>query len=124
MTRVLGTGLLGLTLLFGSGLALADRADHFEGLPADTLEQAVANLSEYNRKLAALVAQDSLSPQDMHAVHQLTYTLENALERIHTELGDLAEVLEEVHVASETADPDTVLQQGRAYLDKARTLVP
>ena len=85
-------------LLLAVGGVHAERPDHFEGLPAESLEQALANLSEHNRKLAALVAQYSLSPRDMHEVHQLTYTL--------------VDVLGEVHVASETSDPETVKRQG------------
>lgn len=111
-------------LLIVTGGVHADRADHFEGLPADTLEQAVANLSEYNRKLAALVAQDSLSPRDLHEVHQLTYTLENALEKLQDEVNTLVDVLEEVHVASETSDPETVKRQGAVYLQTMGILIP
>ena len=44
--------------------------------------QAVANFSEYNGKLEGLIQQEHLSPQDMHEVHMLTYTLENALAKI------------------------------------------
>lgn len=124
MNKVWGMRVVGLVLLAASPAVLADRADHFEGKPADTLAEAVANMSEYNKQLAAILAQEALSPQDMHNVHQLTYTLENALERIHAELGDLAELLEAVHVASETSDTDAVLKQGALYLDKTRVLVP
>ena len=122
--RPSGPWVAALALMMCSAAALADRADHFEGKPANTLAEAVANLSEYNNRLAAVLDQKVLSAQDMHTVHQLTYTLENALEKIHAELGDLAETLEDVHVASETSDPGTVLQQGAVYLDKARVLVP
>lgn len=111
-------------LLLAAGGVHAERPDHFEGLPAESLEQALANLSEYNRKLAALVAQDSLSPRDMHEVHQLTYTLENALEKLQDEVNTLVDVLEEVHVASETSDPETVKRQGAAYLQTMGILIP
>lgn len=120
--------LIGLCALgIGSfGLAHGDdsnRPDHFKGKPANTLEEAVGNFSEYNSKLAAIVAKDELSPLDMHEVHQLTYTLENALEKIRAELATLAETLEAVHVASEHADVATVKTQGKAYLDKSRKVV-
>ena len=100
-----------------------ERPEHFEGKPAETLEQAVANLSEYNAKLAGLLAQEKLSPADLNKVHQLTYTLENALARINDEFDDLADTLETVHIASERADAETVKAQGRIYLDTAGQVI-
>lgn len=92
------------------------RPAHFKGEPAATTEQALANLSEYNNKLEAVLSKNELTAADLHEVHQLTYTLENALERLQTDLTATAEVLEEVHVASETNDAATVKQRGADYL--------
>lgn len=104
--------------------ALAEqRPDHFEGKPAETLDEAVSNFREYNNRLAALVNKGALSAQDLHRVHEITYTLENALEKIREELAELAEVLEEVHVASEMADADSVRSRGRIYLETAGQVV-
>lgn len=100
-----------------------ERPDHYQGEPSETLEQAVANFSEYNQKLESLLAQDELSARQLNEVHQLTYTLENALEKIQEELVDLAEVLEEVHVGSETSDESAVLTRGAVYLERARLLI-
>ncbi len=105
-----------------SGLA-SERPEHYKGEPAETLEQAVANFAEYNDKLAAILAQDKLTPEDLHQVHQLTYTLENALQRMDSELDGLAEALEEVHLASEKADRDRVKTRGGDYLETAGKLV-
>lgn len=99
------------------------RPDHYKGEASATLEQAVANFSEYNTKLAAILAKDSLSPADMNDIHQLTYTLENALEKMREEMTDLAAELEEVHIASETVDTVTAKAKGNAYLETARKLV-
>lgn len=113
-----------LLALASAPAALAEkRPDHFKGLPAKTLTQAVANFSEANAKLDALIKQETLTAQDLHRVHQLTYTQENALRKISAELTALAGNLEAVHVASERADPATVKTQGRAYLETARQLV-
>jgi hypothetical protein len=98
--------------------------DHFKGLPAETLETAVQNFSDYNNRLAVIVAKDELTASDLATVHELTYTLENALERINDELATLAELPEDVHVASETADAASVVEKGRPYLDIARTVIP
>lgn len=103
-----------------SALTLAeDRPDHFKGKPAETLEQAVTNFSEYNGKLAKILAKETLSSKELQSVHELTYTLENALEKINAEFIELAKILETVHVASETADAKTVKNQGALYLNTA-----
>lgn len=100
-----------------------ERPEHFKGEPAETLEQALANFREYNDKLAEVLARDELTAKDLYEVHQLTYTLENALERIRDEYEGLAETLEEVHIASEHNDNETVKSRGQAYLDAADKLV-
>ena len=100
----------------------AARTAHSKGEPAETLQQAVTNLSEYNGKLEALLAKDELTAMDMHEVHMLTYTLENALEKIQADLGEAAVVLEEVHVASETGQPEVVQEKGQTYLQATRAL--
>lgn len=113
--------------LFALGLSAVlqaeERPDHFKGKPSETLEQAVANFSEYNGKLADLLAKDALNPHDLHQVHELTYTLENALEKINAELTELAKTLEAVHVASESGDAKTTKEEGARYLDTARQVI-
>lgn len=122
-----------LTVLFGlslmillsiNTLAHASEPQHFKGEPSKTLEQAVKNLSIYNKKLAVLMQKDQLTPVDMAEIHQLSYTLENALERMEDELEIIEDLLEDVHLASEQADYDKALKQGRKYLDKIQILVP
>lgn len=116
--------ILALGLLIGGGAAHADeRVDHFEGLPADTLAEAVENFSEYNDRLEAVLDRGELSAAELAEVHELTYTLENALEKINTEFAALADTLEEVHLASESDDAATVSGRGRAYLETARTVI-
>ena len=114
----------GLMLAFGaSDFALAsDRPDHFEGEKADTLEGALSQLTAYNARLDAILAKDELGPEDTAAIHELTYTLENALAKIRSEVEGMERTLEEVHVASERYEVDTVRTQGRAYLDHAGRL--
>lgn len=105
--------------------ALADdRIEHFEGEPSETLEEAVKNFSEYNKKLAFILEKDGLTNQDIVEVHQLTYTLENALAKINDEMEELAETLEELHLASEKADGEKVKNKGTSYLNTAQTVIP
>ena len=119
-TQLVAGALLALSL---SGAAFADeRPDHFKGEPSDTLEQAMANLADYNGRLEAILAKDELGPEDTARIHELTYTLENALARIESAVEALEETLEEVHVASERYEVETIRTQGRKYLDDAAKL--
>ena len=83
----------------------------------------MGDFSEYNRKLASMLEQKNLSAEDLYKVHNLTYTLENALDKIEDEIEELEEVLEEVHKASERADGATMNTRGKVYLEKAQTLI-
>ncbi|MCL5049460.1 MAG: hypothetical protein M1473_02825 [Firmicutes bacterium] len=112
-----------VSLFFVLPTAIAqDRVDHYKGEPAPTLEVAMKNYVEYNQRLQAVLAKEELTTEDMVLVHELTYTLENALERIQAELEVIAETLEEVHVASETMDFETVKASGARYLKHAKVL--
>jgi hypothetical protein len=122
MKSLLSAVMLGSTL-FIAGAALADeRPDHYKGKPSDTLEQAVANFSEYNQKLKTALAGE-LTPLAMVEIHELTYTIEVALEKIHAETAKLKDTLEELHVASEHMDTDTAKARGDAYIKAAQTLI-
>lgn len=106
----------------GTSFADDDRTKHFKGLPAPDLATAVANFSEYNTRLEAKLA-SKLTDEDLAEIHMLTYTLENALEKIEDELEELAETLEEVHVASETFDREKLKKNGDVYLQVSRTII-
>ena len=99
-----------------------ERPDHYQAKASDTLAQAVANFSSSNQKLQRLLDSE-LTPERMVEIHEITYTLEVALEKIHTEAGILKDTLEEVHIASERMDTTTVKARGEAYLTSATTLV-
>lgn len=114
---------LSAVLVAGTATWAEERPGHFEGEPSRTLEQAVTNFSAYNRKLEAVLAKDQLTPADLATIHELTYTLENALAKIHSEFGQLADTLEAVHVASERADSATVRTKGREYLSVSKQIV-
>lgn len=111
-------------LVFGSAAQATDRPSHFKGEAAPSWAAAQANLIEYNQKLANIMAKDTLSPQDLGEIHQLTYTLENALQRMEKDIEDLAETLEKVHVASETGKADLAKKEGDIYLKAAKVLLP
>lgn len=116
------------TALFSSLIAMTtladDRPAHFKGEPAADLEIAVDNFSIYNQQLAELLQQKELTPQDLAKIHEMSYTIENALEKINEETENMAITLEEVHLGSETNDAERVQENGVVYLQAAQTLVP
>lgn len=122
MKKLILSSLSCATLIFTTPAISSDEVEHFKGKPSKTLTQAVANFSDYNNKLEKVLSGE-LTPEAMNEVHQLTYTLENALGKLDEELEDMAERLEEVHLASERADQDTVQKQGSIYLEKSRTII-
>lgn len=111
------------SVAFSSISFASDRPDHFQGKPSATVEQAVVNLKEYNAKLAILVNKDKLSLQELGQVHQITYTLERALEKLREEHEQVGELLEKVHVASEASNVGVVKNSGREYLKRTQKLV-
>jgi hypothetical protein len=92
------------------------RVQHYEGLPAENWDQALNHLAAGQDSLRALLGRRELGPLELNEIHQLTYTLENALERVRSDLGEIAEALEAVHIASESNDPGTVQGEGARYL--------
>lgn len=99
----------------------SDRPAHFTGEAIANAKQALATLVESNAKLATILAGE-LNPTTMTEVHQLTYTLENALALIPAADDEIKEVLEEVHLGSETMDKERVRSNGEYYLQLARKL--
>lgn len=61
-------------------------------------------MNEYNAKLPPLLNTNELNVNDMNKIHELSYTLENALLRITEEVNLMAENLEEVQLASGRMD--------------------
>ena len=103
--------------------AAEEKSGHFKGKPSETLEEALNNFSQYNHKLSEILNQKTLSPVDMQHVHELTYTLENALEKINASMIELAALLEAVHVGSESGDMTATQTEGVRYLDMARQII-
>lgn len=122
MKKILAVTGLTLGLVFTSLSQADERPQHFKGLPSPDLATALVNFAEYNQKLEAKLA-GKLTDNDLAEIHQLTYTLENALGKISQELSELADTLEEVHVASETFDLERLTQNGATYLEVSKTLL-
>jgi hypothetical protein len=100
----------------------AEEVAHFKGLPSATLSEAIDNFTRHNQQLARLL-DGQLDARALYEIHQITYTLEVALEKIRQELGDTAELLEELHLATEENSSGDARAKGRAYLEKAQQAI-
>ncbi|GAA4406706.1 DUF6746 family protein [Quisquiliibacterium transsilvanicum] len=95
---------------------------HFKGKPSATLPDAVRNLSESNARLERLL-KGPVDDVAIAEIHQLTYTMENGLEKLRKELDTLAETLEHLHKASEKMEREKVLRHGADYLSVSRQVI-
>jgi type III secretory pathway lipoprotein EscJ len=123
LTATLAAIMLGLAAFTAPGMA-DEKVQHYEAKPSETLEQAVKNFSEYNKKLSEVLGRESLSDSDMEEVHQLTYTLEVALAKINEEMSGIVDTLEEVHLASEERNEAKLRGVAEVYMEVATTVVP
>lgn len=121
MKALLFATVVGLFTLSSQPLLASERPAHFKGEAIANTQQALAMLAEANAKLTTILAGE-LNPTTMTEVHQLTYTLENALALIPAADAEIKEVLEEVHLGSETMDADRVRDNGQYYLQLAKKL--
>ena len=102
--------------------AHASDVKHFKGEQPKNLAEAFSILAKYNAKLEAATSSEP-TPMQMSEIHQMTYSLENALEFIDDHIDEVEENLEHVHKASERMDTKTVLEKGKAYLMGSKELL-
>jgi hypothetical protein len=115
---------LAAALAFGVAAlpALSEEVDHYAAEKSETLAEALQTLEDYNAKVATVMDRDSLSVADMEEVHEYTYTMEEAVARIATEMEEIAVVLEEVHLGSEGDDPAALRETTERYLEMTAPL--
>lgn len=114
--KLLSSSLFALTLAFSATLN-ASEVRHYKGQDVNTVEEAIAVLQEYNPKLQALLESDELKPQDMGKIHEMTYTMENALKILEGSLKITQRNLEELHLSSEKMETEKAQVYGKLYLD-------
>jgi len=110
-------------LLFGLAAQVnATDVDHFKGTPSPDLKTALCNLKTFDQKLKAATTGETLTPEQMAEVHELTYTLEVAVQRVQSELEIVAEELENAHKGSEVMDNAKVKSGAYQYLLRTKLL--
>jgi hypothetical protein len=111
------------TLLFANSALADEKYQHFASLDSPDLKTAICNAKAHNRKLAPLVAKESPTVEDMLKIHELTYTLENALIQINKDLEKMKKDLEEVHLGSESMNANRISTFGAEYLSAINLLL-
>lgn len=99
-----------------------DKYAHFPAVASQDLPTALCNINTYNEKLSELINKPILSAQDMVKVHELTYTLENAINFLKASLEQTSVDLEKVHKASEVLNQSIVKDTGKQYVKSTKLL--
>lgn len=116
MKKIITTAITSLTFTV-CNVQAEENYSHFPSLESPNTSVALCNLTKFNQKLQDIVNSEAITPEDMVKVHELTYTLENAVMRLQKDLETIAVDLEKVHKASERLDNDTIKNSGKEYLD-------
>ena len=99
-----------------------EQVQHYKAEPSPNLKVAVQNLREYNQKLEEHLNQE-MTVENMEKIHQLSYTLENALQRMDKDLKSIASVLEGMHLASEGRNEDKIKSNAETYLENTNMIL-
>ena len=100
-----------------------ERADHYKGKVPKSLDQAINYLRSHNAQLNTLLKTEKLSPQQLDEIHQMTYTMENAIEKLKNGVTGISDSLEALHKASETGQTNITKSLGEKYLLLSKPLV-
>ncbi len=111
-----------LLLILAGAVSADQRPRHYEGKAAQSVDVAFENLAETNGRIAEMMADGEMEPEEMAELHKLTYTAENSLAKISEKLEALKEMLEVIHQSSEGLDGATVLEQTPGYLTSSQEL--
>lgn len=107
-----------------------ERVDHYKGEAMETVDKAVKSLHENIAKISALMAAEDFGAVEMEDIHEISYTLETAIDELIKEkagtperLGSIDEAVQAVHYASENQEEEELrtwfakLQDAIAGLD-------
>ncbi|KAA0010391.1 hypothetical protein F0A17_18190 [Billgrantia pellis] len=101
---------------------LKEELEQSQGQSVETLQDAVDALELRNDLLDVLLTKEELTEGDIAIVQQLTETIENALAKIDEALDAMSDQVQEVKAGAESTDVERIRENGKAYLEKYRTL--
>lgn len=114
--------LASLMVVVSSFSVQAADVDHFKGAASPDLQSALCNLQKFDKKMAKLVGKKKMEMEDLAEIHELTYTLEVAVQRVQSEMNVVAEELEKAHKGSEVLAEAKVKKAAKEYLDRTKLL--
>lgn len=101
-----------------------ESVDHFQGEEPQSLAHAKMMVQQSHQQIEALLRNEKLTTEEIHELHELTYSLENAVAFIQEDIKNAADALETLHKASETYDPKKTRDSAKVYLQAAKVLSP
>lgn len=122
MNKFLSASITALVLIQTAAFA-GEEIRHYPSLEAPNTQVALCNLTKFNEKLQAITTKKNITPADMVKVHELTYTLENAVIRLQKDLDKIAVNLEKVHKGSEQLNQKVVKGSGKDYLAATKLIL-
>ena len=87
-----------------------DRIHHYKGHNVSTISQAILLLQNETSKIATILDKKNLSGQDLESIHEISYSLENAVNFLNEKkmseniIDPLDEAIQAIHYASENHD--------------------
>jgi small-conductance mechanosensitive channel len=112
-----------ISLLLTAQVFAESKNQHFASLASPDIQTAKCNIQTYNEKLDALTQKSDITTLDMVKIHELTYTLEDALKRLSKDLATAAAELEKAHLASESMNKEVVSKAASEYSKLTRALI-
>ncbi|TVS02016.1 MAG: hypothetical protein EA407_10520 [Rhodobacteraceae bacterium] len=101
-----------------------DGVDRHDAEKSADLTAAMVTFSESSKRMVTMLARSNMTRETMEEIHQLTYTLDVALAKIIEAATELADLLEEIHLASERSDAEKLSRVTDSYLAIAGHLPP
>ncbi len=106
-------------LMLFSPAVLADDVEHYEGKEFENSKAAMEALINTSNVMAEAAAAEDLDAAKMEIIHETSYTTEDAVVMLgknkKNDVKELAEKLEEVHLASENRKVDEVRRNFITY---------
>ena len=90
-----------------------DRTEHYKGEAVKTSQEALKALKDHNAEIAEILKKEELEFLDLENIHEISYSLENAIDKLiadqseeTSKLEAVDEAVQAIHYASENQEED------------------
>ncbi len=108
MTGVMALSLVSYTAMAKDNVQDETSIQHYEGVKIANSAEAIDILKSNNAKIAAILKADTASDSDLESIHEISYSLENAIDKMiadkaaeQSKLDAVDEAVQAIHHASE-----------------------